>query len=133
MPTYTWCSTPAGYPDFDTDLAKLRKKFPRIDGDLAEVRRHLEENAGRREGGQHVSVPGYGGKLWKIRVANSSKRTGKSGGFRFFYYFRAGNYVYPLRVIDKGERENIPPGELDKSLRNIMRAMPGQSVKATKN
>ena len=50
---------------------------------------------------------------YKIRMANSSTSTGKSGGFRVIYYFiDEQNNLYLMNIYSKTKKENISENEL---------------------
>ena len=92
-------------PQFAKEVKKLGKKFKAIKKDLSEIIERLETNP--REG---ISL---GNSCYKIRVANSSIPTGKSGGFRVITYFIDNeNNLYLLSIYSKTEKENISDGEL---------------------
>jgi len=50
---------------------------------------------------------------YKIRLANASIPTGKSGGFRVIYYFiDEKENIYLMSIYSKTERENISAEEI---------------------
>ncbi len=56
-----------------------------------------------------------GNKCFKVRLANSSIPTGKSGGFRIItYYIDDKDIVRLLLIYTKTEKENISDSELRK-------------------
>jgi len=92
-------------PQFAKDIKKLSKKFKSIKKDLSKLIERLEVNP--TEG---ISL---GNGCYKIRVANSSIPTGKSGGFRVITYFidREHN-LYLLSIYSKTEKETISDMEI---------------------
>jgi len=51
--------------------------------------------------------------MYKIRMANSSRNIGKSGGFRVITYFiDDNNVVYLVEIYDKSSIESISVQEL---------------------
>ncbi len=51
--------------------------------------------------------------MYKIRMANSSRNIGKSGGFRVITYFiDENNVVYLVEIYDKSSIESISVQEL---------------------
>ncbi len=66
-------------PQFEKDVKKLAKKFKSIKKDLSKLINNLKE--------QPTQGTSLGHGLYKIRLANSSIPTGKSGGFRVITYF----------------------------------------------
>jgi mRNA-degrading endonuclease RelE of RelBE toxin-antitoxin system len=85
---------------FAKDVKKLHKKYKNISADLKKLQNTLMQNP--KEGIE------LGHNLYKIRVANSSIPTGKSGGFRVIYYYldTEGN-IYLMNIYSKTELENI--------------------------
>jgi mRNA-degrading endonuclease RelE of RelBE toxin-antitoxin system len=65
-------------PQFERDVKKLSKKFKSIKKDLSKLIGDL-----KKQPTQGISL-GHG--VYKIRLANSSIPTGKSGGFRVITY-----------------------------------------------
>lgn len=121
MPKSRWLEPPPPYSTFASDLKRLGKKFPKIQGDLEDIKSHLSEHAGEREGPWHSQIPGAE-NVWKIRWGNTSKRTGKSGGFRLIYLLDHGR-VFPCRMYDKGEEEVLPNSEQDQNLEDLRDAI----------
>ena len=92
-------------PQFKKDIKKLSKKFKSIKKDLSDLIYDLEN-----EPTQGTSL---GNNLYKIRLANSSIPTGKSGGFRVITYFLDDEKnLYLLSIYSKTEKENISDSEL---------------------
>ncbi len=90
---------------FKRDFKKLEKKHKRLGNDVRKVILELKEN------------PRVGIALqyncYKIRMANSSTSTGKSGGFRVIYYFiNERNNLYLMNIYSKTQKENISENEL---------------------
>ena len=92
-------------PQFAKEVKKLSKKFKAIKKDLSQLIEHLEENP--------TEGTSLGNSCYKIRVANSSIPTGKSGGFRVITYFIDNeNNLYLLSIYSKTEKETISDREL---------------------
>lgn len=53
-------------------------------------------------------IVGTGG-CRKVRLAGKGR--GKSGGYRLFTFYKAGDKVFLLTVISKGQRANLSNGE----------------------
>ncbi len=67
-------------------------------------------------------VQGLGG-IRKARAADPGRGKGKRGGFRYLYlYFVSDQEIYLLYLFDKGEREDLTPGE-----RKLLRALAAES------
>ncbi len=93
-------------PEFVKQVKKLAKNYKKIALDLEELRDSLYKN------------PTFGTKLryncYKIRLANSSIPTGKSGGFRVIIYFiDAKNTIRLLSIYSKTEIDNISNKEIE--------------------
>lgn len=92
-------------PEFATQLKKLAKKYKKVKADLQNLAEVLKENP---ESGTVLHHSCY-----KIRVANSSVPTGKSGGFRVIYYFLDSHYnIYLMAIYSKTQKESISENEL---------------------
>jgi mRNA-degrading endonuclease RelE of RelBE toxin-antitoxin system len=98
-------------PEFVKQVKKLAKSYKQISNDLESLKQQLLLNP--------KSGIELGNKCFKVRVANSSIPTGKSGGFRVVtYYFDENNIVRLLLIYSKTEKENISDRELDEILKN---------------
>jgi len=90
---------------FKRDFKKLEKKYKKIEDDVRKVILELKENPKAGTALQH--------NCYKIRMANSSTSTGKSGGFRVIYYFiDVQNNLYLMNIYSKTKKENISENEL---------------------
>ncbi len=96
-------------PRFEKDVKSLKRRYKLIKNDLSKLISELKENP-------YIGTP-LGNGIYKIRVANSSIPTGKSGGFRAITLVRViENRVTLLTIYSKTDRENI----LDKELQEII-------------
>ncbi|NPA73217.1 MAG: hypothetical protein GXO12_00735 [Epsilonproteobacteria bacterium] len=85
---------------FEKEVKKLYKKYKNLPQDLKTVKNILLNNP--------KSGIRLGHSCYKIRVANSSVPTGKSGGFRvIYYYLDTQDNIYLLSIYSKNELENI--------------------------
>lgn len=93
---------------FRRDFKRLSRKFRSLTGEVGKLINDLEVNPK-----QGVDM-GVG--LHKIRLASTSKRKGKSGGFRVVTYYieQVGDeeIVYLVTIYDKSEQENITKDDL---------------------
>ncbi len=97
-------------PQFEKDVKGLAKKYKLIKKDLLKLINDLEQNPTRG-----VSL---GMNFYKIRLANTSIPTGKSGGFRVITYFIDGeNNIYLSTIYSKTDKENISDDELREILK----------------
>ncbi len=98
-------------PEFIKQVKRLAKTYRQIANDLESLKKQLVKNP-------KIGTE-LGGKCFKIRVANSSIPTGKSGGFRVVTYFIDNNDTIRLLLIySKTEKENISDKELEEVLKN---------------
>jgi hypothetical protein len=95
---------------FTRSVKKLAKKYKNIAQDLKELQNELKNNS---EAGIKL-----GNHSYKIRVANSSIPTGKSGGFRVVYYKKVKNTIYLMEIYSKSDMENITDEKILEILKN---------------
>ncbi|MCB9097538.1 MAG: type II toxin-antitoxin system RelE/ParE family toxin [Aliarcobacter sp.] len=56
-----------------------------------------------------------GNNIYKVRIKNSDKNSGKSSGYRLISYLKLiENELYLMFIYDKSEIENINEKEIDK-------------------
>ena len=85
---------------FNKDVKRLFKKYKQLPNDLRLLNKILLENS---KAGIEL-----GSRCYKIRLANSSISSGKSGGFRIIYYYIYSNEnLYLMSMYSKNELENI--------------------------
>jgi mRNA-degrading endonuclease RelE of RelBE toxin-antitoxin system len=85
---------------FDRDVKRLYKKYKQLSSDLRQL--HLELSKNPKAG---IDLGHY---CYKIRVANSSVPTGKSGGFRVVYYYYDGEEnLFLMTLFSKRDMETI--------------------------
>jgi len=97
-------------PTFAIKVKKLAKKYKKIKLDLQTLQKELITNPKAAIALQH--------NCYKIRVANSSIPTGKSGGFRVLYYFiDHSNNIFLMTIYSKTKKENLSDSELLELLR----------------
>ena len=90
---------------FRKDFKILSKKYKKLKDDVRKVILELKENP---KAGISLRYNCY-----KIRMANSSTKSGKSGGFRVIYYFiDEQNNLYLMNIYSKTQKENISETEL---------------------
>jgi hypothetical protein len=96
-------------PEFKREYKKLAKRYLSLDDDMKALLIRIYEN------------PSLGTSLgsgaFKIRLAISSKKKGKSGGARVItYYISEDAELYLLSIYDKSEQSDI----LDKVLKQLI-------------
>ena len=95
---------------FNKDAKRLFKKYKQLPSDLRLLRQELSANP--------KSGIELGERCYKIRLANSSIPTGKSGGFRIIYYYIDSDCdLYLMSMYSKNELENID----DKTILTILK------------
>jgi hypothetical protein len=91
---------------FDRELKKLSKRHKSLSADYRKLLASLEENPTQ-------GTP-LGRGAFKVRMAITSKNTGKSGGSRVITYYRNEfDVLYLLDIYDKSEKEDISNTDLD--------------------
>jgi len=90
---------------FSKDVKRLYKKYKNLLNDLKFLQKRLQDDP---KSGIELRKGCY-----KIRLANSSVPTGKSGGFRVvYYYLDHHNNLYLMTMFSKTELENISDDKL---------------------
>ncbi len=94
-------------PTYLKAVKKLKKRFRNISGDVDGFFKN-----------DVSSVDDLGVKLheniYKVRIKNSNKSTGKSGGYRLISYIEiSNNKINLLYIYDKSDLDNISDKELD--------------------
>lgn len=99
-------------PAFEKDAKKLAKKYSSLKSDLRLLIQSLEKNPE-----QGISL---GNDFYKVRLAISSKRKGKSGGGRVITCLKVvSSRVYLSAIYDKSEKSTITDAELKFLARQI--------------
>ena len=93
--------------DFAKDFARLRKRYRRIEDDLAALESELQHKNVRGD-----YVRGFGLPIYKIRMANRSARRGKRGGFRVIYYLQTSESILFIHIYSKSDQDDVSASEL---------------------
>ncbi|MHB0994037.1 MAG: hypothetical protein ACYC04_06725 [Sulfurovum sp.] len=94
---------------FGRDVKRLYKKYKQLSTDLKNLQDILKEDP---KAGIEL-----GKNCYKIRLANTSVPTGKSGGFMVIYYFLDKDvHIYLIAMYSKSELENISEEKIIKIL-----------------
>lgn len=97
---------------FEKELKKLAKKYKNIANDIAMFKKEILDNP-------TLGTP-LGNNCYKVRIANSSIPTGKSGGFRIITLVKIEKEsIILLTIYSKTEKENITDNELNEILQGI--------------
>lgn len=95
-------------PQFIKSVKKLSKKYKQIKNDLQNISKEIENE----------NFVDLGFDCFKLRLANSSIPTGKSGGFRVIYYKKIEDKIYLLEIYSKTELENIDDSKIVEILKD---------------
>ena len=96
---------------YNRAIKKLKKRFAHIEDD---VDLFFEKISTLDELGVHL-----GNNVFKARIANSDKKSGKSSGYRLISYLKLiDNELYLLFIYDKSDFENIDESEIDPLILN---------------
>jgi len=100
-------------PEFVKLVKKFAKSYRKIYLDIETLKEELLKNP--------KAGTDLGNNCYKIRMANSSIPTGKSGGFRVItYYIDKEGIIRLIFIFSKRDRENISDKELQEIIkRNI--------------
>ncbi|HBF88258.1 MAG TPA: hypothetical protein DDX39_06410 [Bacteroidales bacterium] len=96
---------------FEKELKNLSKKYRSIKEDILSLSKSLKNNPL-----QGISL---GKDCYKVRMAITSKNTGKSSGARVITCVKIVNKnIYLLSIFDKSEKENISDEGLTKIIKS---------------
>lgn len=99
--------------EFEKEIKKLSKKYPSIKKDFSLFLESLQANP--------VQGVALGNQCYKIRLAISSKNSGKSGGARVITYVRIiDEEVVLISIYDKSERASITDTEIKSRLKKYL-------------
>lgn len=104
-------------PEFKRNIKPLAKKYHTLKQSLENLVKELIENP-------YLGVS-YGNGIFKIRLADKSKGSGKSGGFRILYYHLEvtsnGITLLLTNIYDKSEIGTIKKDDAVKQLNDIIK------------
>lgn len=98
---------------FDKQAKKLSKKYRSIATDLSSFIDNFDLH--------HQSSTLIKNSLYKVRIKNSDKNRGKSGGYRVYYYIKSQENIYLLTIYDKSEIESINEEILTELIEGILK------------
>jgi mRNA-degrading endonuclease RelE of RelBE toxin-antitoxin system len=103
-------------PEFKREIKPLAKKYHTLKASVENLAHELIEDP-------YLGVA-YGNGIFKVRLADKSKGSGKSGGFRILYYHMEktsdGITILLLNIYDKSEIGTIKKNEAVKQLDDIV-------------
>jgi mRNA-degrading endonuclease RelE of RelBE toxin-antitoxin system len=104
-------------PEFRRDIKPLAKKYHTLKQSIDILQKELIKNP-------HLGVS-YGNGMFKVRLADESKGSGKSGGFRVLYYHlektEKGIIILLTNIYDKSEIGTIKKKDAIKQLNDIVK------------
>lgn len=99
-------------PEFLSEAKKLSKKYSSFRNDIAKLAEGLMK--------EPMQGTPLGKNAFKIRMAVTSKGSGKSGGVRVITCVKiVATVVYLVSVYDKSVRENISDKELKERIKSL--------------
>ena len=97
--------------EFAANVKYLAKKYKNIKYDLEQLQKQLQADP---KSGTHLF-----GNCYKLRLANSSIPTGKSGGFRIIYYYLdSDENIFLLSIYSKTMQASISDDLIVQILKN---------------
>jgi len=92
---------------------KLRKRFKNIDDDCDNFIQNIKV---LDDLGIHL-----GNGVYKVRIANSDKKSGKSSGYRMISYLKLiDSKLYLLYIYDKSDLETVSEKEVDNLIKKTI-------------
>lgn len=99
---------------FNKAVKKLKKKFRNIEKDC---QLFIDSIKNDEDLGVHL-----GEGIYRTRIANSDKNSGKSSGYRLISYLKIiDNELYLMFIYDKSEFANISEADLDQLILNSLK------------
>jgi len=97
--------------EFKKNTKKLSKRYKKIKFDILALIEQLESDP-------HIGTHLFS-NCYKIRLANSSVLTGKSGGFRVITFIDETSNVYLLTIYSKSDQDNISDAKIVDLIKSI--------------
>ena len=95
-------------PLFARLLKQLRKKYRRIDADLADLFEEIEKDYEMAAGADPIAT--WKRMVWKHRCGSRDMKVGRSGGFRIIsvvHTDRDPHVLYPILIYAKADQANV--------------------------
>ena len=100
-------------PNFKKEIKQLARKYPSLKQDFSDWIDELKEKPNQ-------GTP-LGNNCYKVRMAISSKKKGKSGGARIITHLKVSETaVYLLSIYDKSDKESIT----NKLIKELLKEIP---------
>lgn len=101
---------------FKREVKPLAKKYKTLKASVDTLIEELIKNP-------YLGEP-YGNNIFKVRLSDESKGTGKSGGFRVMYYHlnknEEGIEMLLMTIFSKSEKSTVKKDEAIKKLKDIL-------------
>jgi mRNA-degrading endonuclease RelE of RelBE toxin-antitoxin system len=97
-----------------------RKKYRKIQQDLASVFEEIEKDYGTAAGA--ASIPGWDGAVWKHRCGSSDTQSGRRGGFRIISVVddtTDPHTLYPVLIYPKSEKADVSAVEVAEAVKGL--------------
>jgi hypothetical protein len=111
-------------PLFARLLKTLRKKYRKIDADLAEVFEEVEKDYETAAGAD--PIPGWQRTVWKHRCGSSDMKVGRSRGFRIISVIKTDadpHILYPVLIYAKVEKTDVTTVEIAEAVKSLEREL----------
>jgi hypothetical protein len=100
------------WPHLEREIERLARKYPHLEQDLLEAFEAIDSPNVRKD-----AVPGYHGRLWKLRIRSRDMRRGARGGFRLYLHVEHNPPPQPptwyaVALYPKTERADLSKDEL---------------------
>src|SRR4030042_3528630 len=100
---------------FEKAVKELAKKYRNLKKDLEQIIKSMEKDPYFG-----VAIPGYEGVVWKLRIANTSAKRGKQGGFRIIYLIeKTIGTCYLLTIYSKTGKSDVSMEEIEDILKAL--------------
>jgi mRNA-degrading endonuclease RelE of RelBE toxin-antitoxin system len=104
---------------FQRQLKDLRKKYPKVDGDLAAAYEDIRQD--HQRACYAIPINNFGGSIWRYRFASTDMQRGRSGGFRLMAYYQdSTDSLHPFCIHTKAQFEFPDAKELKRWIKECI-------------
>jgi mRNA-degrading endonuclease RelE of RelBE toxin-antitoxin system len=98
---------------FSKALKKLQKRFKNIETDCDTFLQGIQTV-------EHLGIH-LGNGVYKVRMANSDKKSGKSAGYRLISYLKLlDGTLYLMYIYDKSDLDSVSEKQIDELIKKIV-------------
>ncbi len=98
---------------FSKALKKLQKRFKNIEADCDTFLQNIQTI-------EHLGIH-LGNGVYKVRIANSDKKSGKSAGYRLISYLKLlDGTLYLMYIYDKSDLDSVSEKQIDELIKKIV-------------